>query len=209
MSESKITKKYLAATLKELLRSTPFEKVSVSDICDTCGVSRKTFYYHFQDKFALAEWVFNTEFIAGLKKAPPSDFWEIVRAVCEYFYEERQFYSALLQYGGQNSFREHFQSFLFDTLAQYLLPDMEKTQSIAEDGNLPTDETRTFFVHYVSDSLLIAIYRWISTGAHMPPQEFVALLQSVSKLIQIRENEKTGPNAGADGAVEKADVPAT
>ena len=43
------TKKKMAATLKELMKTTPFEKITVSDITQASGVHRQTFYYHFQD----------------------------------------------------------------------------------------------------------------------------------------------------------------
>ena len=67
MPESNITKRVLASTLKELVTARPFEKVSVSDICDACGVSRKTFYYHFQDKYELLEWIIMTELLEPIR----------------------------------------------------------------------------------------------------------------------------------------------
>ena len=54
MADSNITKRFLALTLKKLMETQSFEKISVSEICEVCGVSRKTFYYHFQDKYSLA-----------------------------------------------------------------------------------------------------------------------------------------------------------
>ena len=47
MPDSNITKKALAQTMKELMAKQPFSKISVGDICDACGMSRKSFYYHF------------------------------------------------------------------------------------------------------------------------------------------------------------------
>ncbi|GAX00455.1 TetR/AcrR family transcriptional regulator [Secundilactobacillus silagei] len=36
-----------------LLKTTPFQKISISQICDQALVSRSTFYEHFQDKYDL------------------------------------------------------------------------------------------------------------------------------------------------------------
>ena len=113
MSEANLTKRALAHAFKELLQKQPFDKVAVSDICDACGVSRKTFYYHFQDKYALAEWVFDTEIIALLQKADTADRRALIDAICRYLYQNRAFYAHLMQYDGQNAFRRHFQEFLF------------------------------------------------------------------------------------------------
>ena len=57
------TKKLLADTLKKIMRSKPFSKITVSEIIQECGVNRKTFYYHFQDIYDLLKWVFDEEAI--------------------------------------------------------------------------------------------------------------------------------------------------
>jgi probable dihydroxyacetone kinase regulator len=54
---SELTKKALSAALKELLLTKPFDKITVSDLTDSCGIHRQTFYYHFADLPALVEYV--------------------------------------------------------------------------------------------------------------------------------------------------------
>ena len=51
------TKKALEASLKKLLKEKPFDKITIADLTGDCGISRMTFYYHFQDIYELAEWV--------------------------------------------------------------------------------------------------------------------------------------------------------
>ena len=53
MPDSNITKKALAMAMKELMEQIPFSKISVSDICEKCGMNRKSFYYQFKDKYDL------------------------------------------------------------------------------------------------------------------------------------------------------------
>lgn len=43
----------LANAMKECMVSSPVEKITVKEICDTCGVTRQTFYRNFQDKYDL------------------------------------------------------------------------------------------------------------------------------------------------------------
>ena len=50
MSESLITKKALAVSIKELMKTIPLSKISIQEIADNCGLNRQTFYYHFRDK---------------------------------------------------------------------------------------------------------------------------------------------------------------
>ena len=49
-ADSNLTKRALAAAMKELMEQMPFSKISVSDIAGQCGMNRKSFYYHFKDK---------------------------------------------------------------------------------------------------------------------------------------------------------------
>lgn len=51
------TKKPIGYAFKELLLEKPFNKISVNDITDKCGINRQTFYYHFCDIRDLVEWI--------------------------------------------------------------------------------------------------------------------------------------------------------
>ena len=47
------TKKALAEALKLAMKKKPFQKITVSELIEACHVNRKTFYYHFEDIYAL------------------------------------------------------------------------------------------------------------------------------------------------------------
>jgi len=61
------TKKALADSLKKFMRSKPLSKISVSEIVADCGMNRKTFYYHFEDIYALIKWILEQEAIEVVK----------------------------------------------------------------------------------------------------------------------------------------------
>ena len=44
------TKYIFADALKTCMKKSPYEKITVKDITDTCNLSRQTFYRHFLDK---------------------------------------------------------------------------------------------------------------------------------------------------------------
>lgn len=50
------TKLALEASLKELLRTKPIDRITINDLTEHCGISRMTFYYHFKDIYDLVEW---------------------------------------------------------------------------------------------------------------------------------------------------------
>ena len=53
---SQITKKAIEASLKNLLLKKPFDKITINDIAEDCGISRMTFYSPFKDIYDLVEW---------------------------------------------------------------------------------------------------------------------------------------------------------
>ena len=46
----------IGETLSQLLCRKPLDKITVKELVDTCGISRQTFYYHFQDIMDVVEW---------------------------------------------------------------------------------------------------------------------------------------------------------
>lgn len=185
MAGSQATRQALAGAFKELVRAQGFEKVSVSQVCQACRMGRKTFYYHFRDKYELAQWIFETEFIeAG--GGDGADRWELILALCRYFYRERDFYADLLRYHGQNAFGQYFQAYLQGVLEPFILPEPGAVEAIARRDGVDPETARKAYAHFISDALLWSIFRWLSGGGKQPPEQFVRLLKSVTDLVSAR-----------------------
>ena len=58
---SKLTKRALAASLKNCWPRSPCLKITIADITEDCGMNRMTFYYHFQDIYDLIDWICQEE----------------------------------------------------------------------------------------------------------------------------------------------------
>ena len=50
-----LTKKAIIQSFMHLASKKPLEKITVRDVVDHCGINRNTFYYHFQDIYAVLE----------------------------------------------------------------------------------------------------------------------------------------------------------
>ncbi len=50
------TKQAIAAAFAQLSQKKPVDKITVKDLVEHCGISRQTFYYHFQDILDVMEW---------------------------------------------------------------------------------------------------------------------------------------------------------
>ena len=57
------TKAKMAEAVKSLMNTKSFDKITVSDITTECGIHRQTFYYHFQDRYELVDWIIYNELL--------------------------------------------------------------------------------------------------------------------------------------------------
>ena len=192
LPDSNITKNALSAALKELMCVRPLAKISVGDICERCGMNRKSFYYHFKDKYDLVNWIFYTElldYIQGKFTGDVKDTWALTRMLCEYFADNKNFYQNALSVQGQNSFYEYFGEVLTSVIEQNL-------ESIFDDG-----EHRDFYTALFADAFRCVIIRWLTEGAKIPPHEFVQLLYNALRGIGYRILSDDNLNCGT-GTVE-------
>ncbi len=164
MADSNITKQALASALKDLMEETTFDKINIGQICEKCGMNRKSFYYHFRDKYDLVNWIFDTDFIA-LALNRSADRWELIEVVCNYFYENRNFYRKALRVKGQNSFSEHFRDFLHPLIHT-------RIKEILGQNDVPQ-----LFVDFLTDGFVCSIERWLLDKNCIPPNQFVSTIK--------------------------------
>jgi len=166
MADSILTKHALAAALKELMLETPFIKISVADICKKCHMNRKSFYYHFRDKYDLLHWIFDTDFEKLTSASTDNNSIEDILQFFDILYTNRTFYSHALSVQGQNSLLEHIRELALP-IFRVKLSDI-----------LPAEENNSFYYEFFLDSLFVAIIRWITTTNCEPPEHFLNHLLS-------------------------------
>lgn len=179
MAESSTTKRALAAAMRDLMRTTPFAKISVGDICNVCQMNRKSFYYHFKDKYDLVNWIFDTEFLAVVQGQEYMNTWSFAEAICDYLYDSRDFYRKALRIEGQNSFANHFHEVL------------EAMMKASLSGEWLDEEAATFFTAFFTDAFCSSVTRWLTSREPMPTEKFLHLLQSsfteIARRVEQRE----------------------
>lgn len=172
MADSNITKRALAVALRELMEEVPFEKIQVAHICERCDMNRKSFYYHFKDKYDLLNWIFDTEIISFLRNYSGAEQYdqrmEMLCDICNYFYQNRKFYRNALKTKGQNSFSEHFREYIAPILRDRLIA-------------LIGDSVDDFAVNFFTDGVICTMERWLLDRDCLPPDQFIAKLLDLVK----------------------------
>jgi len=173
MADSNITKQALAASLRELMEEVPFDKINVAQICERCGMNRKSFYYHFKDKYDLVNWIFDTDFISLVSTeafaSSPLERWGFIETVLDYFYKNRGFYRKAFQITGQNSFSDHF--------TEYIGPSLKGRLACL----LGVEQVDEFSIDFFTDAILCAMKRWLLAKDCMPPEQFIS---KIKRLVQ-------------------------
>ena len=149
------------------MKGRDFERISVSDICDECGMNRKSFYYHFKDKYDLVNWIFYVDLMSKLSISTYETGWDAFADLCAGLYEDRDFYAKAFAIEGQNSFRDYVLETIRPITA-FFIEDLFKKESEQE-----------FFLTFVTDAFLYAIMRWLQGGMQMTPDEFIENLSGV------------------------------
>ena len=106
MQKKKSSEELLRESALELFSRCPVDKVSVSMICENCGVSQRTFYNHFKDRNDLITRVYTevldeVVILYGDSRTLHDYICALVRNICDY----SNFYVNVVRYTGQNNFR--------------------------------------------------------------------------------------------------------
>lgn len=93
------TKRKLAAALKALLEGKPLDRVRVHELTDRCDIHRQTFYYHFEDVYALLAWCAEEDGGALAAELDRAASWqEALERVLEFLGRDRGYSLALLEH---------------------------------------------------------------------------------------------------------------
>ena len=129
------TKRAFADSLKKMMRQKPFSKITVSEIVADCGVNRKTFYYHFEDIFALLKWMFEEEAVEVVKKIDLlAHYEEAIRFVMQYTDENDYLISCAYHSIGRDEMKRFFYADFLDVVTTVIDEALEHLQTeIDED----------------------------------------------------------------------------
>ena len=173
MSDTKITKLALANSLMEMMEEMPFEDIKVTSIAAHCNLNRKSFYYHFLDKYDLVCWIFDND-LEKAEKKKADDYFEAVFNLCETMMDNKGFYQKALLNKGQNCLRDHLKDCLSKMIAGYIKERMEM--------NMFSE----LYIDFLADSMLKAIEKLLNDDS-LDPFQFVngikAIIQQGTAII--------------------------
>lgn len=157
----------LADSIKECMKTTPVDKITVKSIVNGCSTTRQTFYRHFLDKYDLINWYFDKLVLESFAQMGQGNtVYEGLTKKFHFIQKEAVFFTEAFRSDDQNSLKEHDFALI---LQFYLDKMMEKT------GNVPGDEIRFLLEMYCRGSVYMTV-KWVLTGMKFSPEEMAGFL---------------------------------
>lgn len=124
------TRQQLAEALKKRMAHKTLSKITVSELVADCGLNRKTFYYHFEDIYALFKWMLEQETIEVVKQFDLlNDFHEVLQFAADYILNNHYMINAAYDNMGRDGLKRFlYQDFI--GLANSLIDSASRQQGV-------------------------------------------------------------------------------
>lgn len=172
------TKKVLFNSLLELIKMKPFEKITISDICENALINRSTFYAHFDDKYELLVSLLDNQkqiLLSTLRKNEQDVntkeyFMEMLKIFIEHVDENREIYSSIVL--------KNRNGILIDILIDVSEKDI--SDRIAKNSKITTTNVPSKFISkfYLGAILSIGL-DWLSDNKQYTKEEIVLYLDKL------------------------------
>lgn len=166
------TKKAIAYTLKEVLLDKPLSKVTISDITKRCDINRQTFYYHFQDIYALVERICVEDANKALAEKRDYNTWqEGFLSIFELIKKDKTFVENVYHSISHEMLNKNLYRLVFPIIYRVV---KEKTNVIEIK-----EEDRVFITDFYKYSFVAIVLKWIEDGMVDDPKKIVNRVSSI------------------------------
>lgn len=173
----KDTKAAIKETFLDLLRSKPFDKITIRDIVETCGINRNTFYYYYSDIYDLLEEVFKKELteIVTVHQSGSSWFKGFAK-VANVAYTNKKIIGNICS---SRSF-DYLENYMFKACS-FIIVDL--VNEIAEGMDVPAEDIE-FIASFYEHAFFGVISEWFRTGMRETPEHLAQNIWLVASGIK-------------------------
>lgn len=160
----KDTKTAIKETFLDLLRAKPFDKITIRDIVETCGINRNTFYYYYSDIYDLLEEVFKKELTELLTVHQSRTSWfKGFSKVASVAYSNKKIISNICS---SRSY-DYLESYMFKACS-FVIVDL--VNGVAEGMDVPSEDIE-FIASFYEHAFFGIISEWFRTGMRETPEQ--------------------------------------
>lgn len=165
------TKKMLAESMKKIMKQKKFSRITVSEIVADCGLNRKTFYYHFEDIYALLKWTFENETVEVLKQFNlVADYEEAILFIMNYAEENEYIINCAYDSIG----RDEMKRFFFSDFKELVFSAIDRAEKDA--GKTLEADYKEFLCFFYTEALTGILTDWIKNRKEKDRQQVMQYL---------------------------------
>lgn len=153
MKRSQETKTIIADRFKQLLSQKPLSKITIRELISDCAINRKTFYYHFEDIYALLKWTLEREVITVADQFDLlAETDEMVSFVLLYIEQNRVLLKNMYQSVGKDTLYRFFYRDISRTVEKLFAPRLE---------GVTDEEYRAFLLQFYTEGMICVLHNWM------------------------------------------------
>ncbi len=136
------TKDSIAVAFLDVASKKSIDKVTVKDVVEACGITRQTFYYHFQDMMDVIEWSLKQhEEVLLQQSLKASSMWDALRILVSSIEDRPEIINKLMS----SQKREQTQKLLLSTARSYLREMISHQQLCSHLKHSDIETSLTFY----------------------------------------------------------------
>ena len=173
-SRQRYTKQCLFDSFSRALERKPVSEITVSEICEDAGVSRKTFYKYYSDQFALLL-AMQDDLFAGFEgyvEQLPANVFDMAPALIAFASENRVLIRAAFENRGEGNFIDRVIAYLYDAYHG----DWERANPEMDAQDVE------FLFHFVVSGLVGVVRLWLFETPDLSAEEVSAKADYLMKL---------------------------
>jgi AcrR family transcriptional regulator len=179
-SRQRYTKQCLFDAFTEMMARKPVSQITVTEICEDAGISRKTFYKYYSDQFALLKAMQDDLFVGFQEQMSelPASIFEITPALIRFAKQHEILVRAIYENRGEGNFIDRMIAYLHEAYHE----DWERANPRMPKGDVD------FLFHYVTSGLVGIIRFWLVEEPGVDTDEIIEKARTLMQLSTPEDN---------------------
>ncbi|MCR5847445.1 MAG: TetR/AcrR family transcriptional regulator [Lachnospiraceae bacterium] len=169
---SQFTKKAIMDSFVELAQNIPMDKITIKQVVDNCGINRNTFYYYFQDLYALKEEIIYTKgqkLFSGMDFSSNESWKSNLRIVGAYARKNEAFIKNLFNSMGRDAFGDYIVD-VVSKMAYLNIENLYETK-IVPTGKKVSEKDKRRLAYFFSKVFAETTVEWLRGKSSSDPVE--------------------------------------
>ncbi len=170
------TRQILIDAVKSLLEKRQFDDITVQNILDEAGVSRKTFYRYFSDKYDLVNTYYNDYIMESvISKSKIQNYYEISLDIFNFIKDNQKYFKNAMSSEKDGNLFDFLYKTAIDGYSDYYF----ETYSTRE-----MDEETKFKMEVFAHQSVFCVKKWVNEGCKIPPETLIVWMRDISCNIE-------------------------